>query len=113
MKQKSMCCILIEWKIMHFYYNMTCMATPYHENLSPGDHGLVVPSLVIITTCTYLICLIHIPMKTRREEILHFHYIAIPKHRNPCLMGHKIYNFGDSSMVFITILSVFLIYAWV
>ena len=35
------------------------------------------------------------PQQTRRgEEILHFHYIAMPQHKNPCPGGHEIYNFG-------------------
>ena len=25
---------------------------------------------------------------------MHFHYMAMPKHKNPCPRGHKMYNFG-------------------
>ena len=53
---------------------------------------LVDPSLVIIII--YLICLNHIPVYTRRGEILHFHYMVMSKHKNPCHGCHEIYNFG-------------------
>ena len=54
---------------------------------------LVDPFLVFITT--YLVCLVHVPVWTRRgEEILHFHNMAMPTHKNPCPGGHGIYNIG-------------------
>ena len=28
----------------------------------------------------------------RQEEILYFHYMAMPQHKNPALGGHEIYN---------------------
>ena len=30
----------------------------------------------------------------RGEETLHFHYMTLPKYKNPCPGGHKIYNYG-------------------
>ena len=57
---------------------------------------LVDPSLVITTL--YLVCLIYAWEQSRRFlEILHFHYLtymATPYHKNPCLGGNEIYNFG-------------------
>ena len=38
--------------------------------------------------------LIHALVQTRREEILHVHYMTTPKHKNPCPGNHEIYNFG-------------------
>ena len=68
------------------------------------------PSFVIITT--YLICLIHAPVDMKREEILHFIYMAMPNRKNPYPGGHGIYNF--CSLVHYYILTVVcLIYAWV
>ena len=53
---QSMRCILIDKKIKHIHYN---------DLYGPGGHEiykLVDPSFVIITTCIYLICLIHAPV---------------------------------------------------
>ena len=33
-------------------------------------------------------------MQTRREEILHVHYLTTPQHKNPCSGDNSIYNFG-------------------
>ena len=54
---------------------------------------LVDTSSVIITL--NVICLIHAPMYTKRiEETLHFHYMSMSRHKNPCPGVHLIYNFG-------------------
>ena len=51
------------------------------------------PSLVIIAS--YLICLTHALVKTRRgEEILQVQYMTMPQHKNPLPVGNQIYNFG-------------------
>ena len=44
----------------------------------------------------YLICLIHAPCieEEVEEEILQFYNVTMPKHKNPCPVGHGIYNFG-------------------
>ena len=73
------------------------MVMPQHKNPSPRVIKftiLVDPSVVIITICKHLICLIHAPVQPRREEILHFHYMAMPQHKNPCPRDHEIDNFG-------------------
>ena len=45
------------------------------------------PSLFIIPL--YLISLIHVLMWTRREEILHVHYMTMPQHKNPYPLGSR------------------------
>ena len=60
------------------------------RTLTPGVMILKIsvgPFLVVIITI-YQICLIHVPVWTRRgEEIMHFHYLtymAMSQQKNPC-----------------------------
>ena len=73
------------------------MATPQHiRTPAPGvmKYIILVDHFLVIVTI-YLICLIHVPVQKRRgEEILHFHYMAMPQHKIPCPVGHEIYIVG-------------------
>ena len=74
---------------------MTYMVISQHETPAPRIMKLTILvdfSLFIIII--YLICLIHTPVQTRGEEILHFYFMVIPKHKNPDYGNHEIYNFG-------------------
>ena len=57
---QTMCCMLIEWKIMHFHCHDLHWPCPSIRTPAPGIMKLTIlvdPSLVIITT--YLVCLIN------------------------------------------------------
>ena len=67
---------------------MTIQATTKYKNLSPG-----VMKFTDFVDSSF--CLIRDPAQTRKgEEILQFHYMVMPQHKNPCPGGNEIYSFG-------------------
>ena len=95
-QQQSMCCILIEQKIVHIHYNGL-----YRHALTsvPGVMKvtiLVDPSLVIIIK--YLVCLIYAWEYRRRflrnNAFSLYDLYGHALYQNPSLGGHESYIFG-------------------
>ena len=84
---------------------MTHIDTPLHKNPCLGGHeNYNFGRHFLVYHCYILVCLIYAMEKRRRffKEIMHFHYMTYmdtPLHKNPCLGGHEIYNFGGNFIV--------------
>ena len=79
---------------------MTCMATPYHKNPCPGGNQIYNfgGPFILHHNCTLGLSDLCLRVEKKiLKEIMHFHYMtymASLLHKNPCLGGHEIYNFG-------------------
>ena len=93
-----MCCILIEKNIIHLN-KMTYMATPWHQNLSPGDHEIYNFGRPFLGHHYYIPSLSDLSLGVEKKifkEIMYFHYMtytATPYRKNPCPRNHERYNF--------------------
>ena len=74
---------------------------PQHKIPAPGGTKFIIlvdRSLVIITIYLVYNSLIYSWEKKKIfKEIIHFYYMpymVTPKHKNPCPVGHEIYNFS-------------------
>ena len=90
---------------MHFHF-MTYMARSQHKNPCPVGHEIYNFDRPFFGHHYYRYILslsdlcMGIEQKIFKEvPVIHFHYItcmytAMPQHKNPCIGGHIIYNFG-------------------
>ena len=99
-QQQSMCCIFMEYTIMHIHYK-TRMAMPQHKMPRPGGHGIHNFGRPFLGHFYYLpvLSLSDLSLEVEKkifEEVMFFHYMihmATPQQNNPCPRGHEINNF--------------------
>ena len=66
----------------------------------PGGHEIHNFGSLFLGLHNYILSLSVVCLGVEKKilkEIMHFHYttcMTTPKHKNPCPMGHEIYNFG-------------------